>query len=629
MKKLSFSTLMAAGLLLAACSENEVIVEGGAPGDTNPPQLSDGYMALNISMPINTSSVPAASRAVNDDFADGTPDEYRLTDCALLFFDGDTESDATLIYAADVTPPSTGTPGNTNITTSYKFVTGISGHDTNKTLYALAALNYKNVLAIADGKATVNGGSTEIKKLADLYTAIGSVDLTKNGTAPYFFMTNAVLSTKPGGSTAPSADKVFQLAELDGSKIYTSRTDAENDPAGEILVERAVAKATLSLTPGIAMTIGDATIKSVKWVVDNMEPTTFIARNPGDNSYIAYRTDAGVANPYRFVSHTSTKDNTSSGTKENYYRTYWCIDPQYNTGARGMLEYKDNPMADCKNFVTAGATPIYCYENTFDVVNQSYSNTTRAILEVELNGGEFYTLNGSAYYTKATLDTYIQTFTVGNELVKNAIQGQLVAGQNFSQGDFEELAGHIDYTLSYSPADAKCTVETLTLAEGHNLTGDKFKEENEGDAAKAVEDVLGAVKDALNDRYSITKYVEGKMYYEVRFAHFREELTPWNTGDDWEDPAPSAGSGTADAYPGCNIAGDAATRAANRYLGRYGMVRNNWYDVEVMEFMNFGSPINPSGKVSSDSTPDDHLENNIAVRIHLLSWAKRKQQVRF
>ena len=73
----------------------------------------------------------------------------------------------------------------------------------------------------------------------------------------------------------------------------------------------------------------------------------------------------------------------------------------------------------------------------------------------------------------------------------------------------------------------------------------------------------------------------------------------------------------ADIYP-------AATdnRQDANYLGRYGMVRNNWYYIELGEIVGFGSAVVPD----LPTHPDDELEDMyIKARINILSWAKRPQ----
>ena len=143
---------------------------------------------------------------------------------------------------------------------------------------------------------------------------------------------------------------------------------------------------------------------------------------------------------------------------------------------------------------------------------------------------------------------------------------------------------------------------------------------------------------AANANFVVLKYSDGVMYYEARFQHFANtyfeagngttpptaptvdaaaaagDLAPWNF---WEPAGKKPTSTTP--YP-------AGTKTAEEnYLGRWGMVRNNWYDVTIGAFKKLGSPVDPTGKVDKPSTPDDNLEDYISVKIHVLSWAKRTQ----
>ena len=104
----------------------------------------------------------------------------------------------------------------------------------------------------------------------------------------------------------------------------------------------------------------------------------------------------------------------------------------------------------------------------------------------------------------------------------------------------------------------------------------------------------------------ITEYKNGESYYFVRIKHFGDDLTPWNTT---ETDKPT----TAAVYPSTNREGN--------YLGRYGVLRNNWYDIEVTGVKGLGSAKVPS----VTTTTDDELESYIAVKINVLSWAKRTQ----
>lgn len=60
-----------------------------------------------------------------------------------------------------------------------------------------------------------------------------------------------------------------------------------------------------------------------------------------------------------------------------------------------------------------------------------------------------------------------------------------------------------------------------------------------------------------------------------------------------------------------------------KHLGRYGVVRNNWYEININSISGPGDPVIP--EPSED--PDDTAEGYINCTINILSWAKRSQNV--
>ena len=629
MKKLSFSMLAMAGLLFVGCADKDVIAESGGQQEEIP---AEGYVSLAINLPTTPST-----RAFNDDFDDGDQDdlnEYGVNSCLLLFFEGTDEAGAEFICADAVEYSAVDDVDNDNITTSYKVVSKISGYDkttggSSKNLYALAALNYEGVIAYDGDDVTI--GTTTVKKLSNLYTTIKDVDLTNVGPAGNkgFFMTNAVLSNKPGGAISPEGAKITQLATLDKTKICSTKEEARQKPAGEILVERAVAKATLRLPESgkVVPEFGEGleiTSADVSWTLDNLEQETYVARNKGTDDYITYRSaKETLTHPWRFVSHTSTKNATSLGTSEDCYRTYWCVDPNYDKSGE-MYRYSQNPMNQgTDKYTSVGEkNPLYCYENTFDVPHQRYKNTTRAIIKVKVNGGnDFYTFNDDkSLYTEEAILSKAKNEAI--ERMKNVITPtDLQDGKTFNYADVE-----FECTLSVTAKDKSCTINKLVIKNANDIfTAETFKDPV--DVKEKVQTVLDETLAYTQANYFVYKYDNGVMYYEARFTHFGDELTPWNNGEYSSDETDKPTAGDVNhAYPGCKDESDEnKLRAANNYLGRYGMVRNNWYDVEITAFRNFGSPVEPGGEISSDETPDDSLDEYIAVRIHVLAWAKRTQ----
>lgn len=102
----------------------------------------------------------------------------------------------------------------------------------------------------------------------------------------------------------------------------------------------------------------------------------------------------------------------------------------------------------------------------------------------------------------------------------------------------------------------------------------------------------------LTQNAGISTYANGESYYIARIKHFGDVLTPWNSG----------------AYGTDNF----------KYLGRYGMLRNNWYELNVQSVSGPGYPDVP---VVKPNTPDDEDDKYIKVSVKILKWAKRSQNV--
>lgn len=640
MKKFRFSMLAMAGLLFAACADKD-IVEGGQQGET----LSEGYMSFSINLPTTPTT-----RAANDVFDDGVEDEYEVQDCAILLFQGPDEVNAKLIDAQTIILPNENpTVDNQNITTTYQAVAQVVGYagktiegKTNN-LYALVCLNYTNVMSIdTNGIPTIAGtkltkGTSTLANICNLET---NADLTSNNPSKknYFFMTNAVLTSDKGGAgavttPAPLKANVYQLAKMEPDNIKQTPEEAKKEPAGEIFVERAVAKATLKVSANEITIPGEDKAVKIKpeatlWTIDNTQPTSYVARNYGDLSYIGYSSKAFEKlekTNYRFVGHISTK--LDDITDIEAYRTYWCVDPLYDKNVDDDGVAENYMKAASEFYLTGEKNPLYCYENTFDVLRQSYKNTTRAIVKIVLDeeNAKFWTVTGGngRFFDLEDTKTYVLQDLIGSTNVQTTFSNY------WNGGETKYSITIADFDVTYEDnrdENGQLLVKGITLSSDfktNRMSG--FKDGFETAFTTMLSD--NNIVISLNNRVVVKQYEDGVMYYEARFKHFAGsgdgnyiDLAPWNT---WEtDPTPKGGS-TEVAYP------DEKTREQN-YLGRYGMVRNNWYDVDVFEIKNLGYPVDPSGQVNNPKfddpdTPDDNINEYIAVKVHVLSWAKRMQ----
>ena len=132
----------------------------------------------------------------------------------------------------------------------------------------------------------------------------------------------------------------------------------------------------------------------------------------------------------------------------------------------------------------------------------------------------------------------------------------------------------------------------LVKAENITFTG-------EG-TSKVTEPIVNAINDklGLSAETGISTYLNGEAYYIARIKHFNE-LTPWEAGQ---------------AYDSNNAA----------FLGRYGVLRNNWYELSVNKVSGLGYPDVPEVK---PTVPDDENSQYINVSVKILDWAKRSQSI--
>lgn len=577
-KSLLFSAVLA-GLMLGSCSSSDDLAGGNTPAN----QDGSSYVAFNIHLP---SQSGASSRAGsnNDEFKDGLTSEYDVKNATLLLFGGNDESSATFVkaYALNTAPWTPKGPDGNVTKTSATIIQKVDAPATN--YFALVVLNHNNVFTLGnDGAITVGteklAGST-LSEFLKKTTATTDKSLTESG----FYMANAPLSSKPGGSTPPTGTTINTLVSLDG-KVKSTEAEA-SAAAADIYVERGVAKVTMqkSTVSSVEGSYTDAVhttavpFEVTSWALDNTNKSTYLVRSTEDfSNWLEYATnDHDVADKYRFIG--------SKAVGTGLYRTYFAKDPNFDTAENNSADFNHAGDADYSaNF--GDDNPKYCFENTFDVENQRDNKTTRVLIKAKLNGGaDFYVLNGN------------QNTIYTNDAVIKVIQNQFLS--EYAQWIKDNVAtpakvdeSNVKVTISSDAGDvtiSSISIDDLTLKPTSTETG-------------LPTDVVEKVSARLG---SIQKYSNGESYYFVRIKHFGDDLTPWVNG--------KLGVGT-EVYP--------APNAEANWLGRYGVLRNNWYDITVEGVKGLGSPTVPT--VTTDT--DDELESYIAVRINVLSWAKRTQ----
>lgn len=558
--------------MTASCSSNEDLGTAGPGTGTN--ETGVGYATFTINLP--SVSGTRAADAGGAEMAEGTPEEYKVSNATALIFQKYGSDEGSYKFVESVTLPIDGwtddsTPGIT--TTSKKLVAKLTNVDTKNDYSVLILLNNKNVNLPTVGQSYNDWNSKNILTQVTDWTGFDG-----------FYMANAPLK---GSAASPAT-----LVPIDKDKIYASEAEANkptNDCAATVFVERGVAKMTVA-APGTITVKDKATTKPTKsqvtfsnWALDITNKKTFAVHNIDGLS-----TDfPDIWTTPRFI-----------GTNN---RVYWGKDPNYdnvdlkkNDATGDDLRKKEFNCITAtseinKDFTTTTTTnPVYCLENTFNLANMYQGQTTRVIFKAT------YTPKDDAGNPLAEQDGTF--YTIGNmtTILKEADLKKAVGTVATSV-----LPGcTVDYTNLKQEGSHVITLADIKDPTGKTLVADKVYSGKKGtEIVKEINDKLGLKAGRPEEMVGINTYLKGATYYIARVKHF-SSLT-WQSGESYGDNN-------------------------DKYLGRYGMLRNNWYELKVGNVYGPGYP----GVPPVDPTlPDDENEKYLSVSVKILSWAKRSDTV--
>lgn len=605
MKKFSFLALAAVGLLFGACASNDAIDDGAKGQDIT--DKGDQFVTLSINLP-STNQLATRTDTETDDnhygdsnfeLNDGLANEYDVKDAMLVIFRpaGSSEDDATFVGAYEISPDSWSTSSDQQVTrTSAKVVTKVGGAVQANDL-ALVILNRNNLVSLSGTTLKVAGADFAVgqtykafRETQQTAASLGAKEMTSNG----FFMANAPLTDKKGStSTELTGAKVRTLVPI--TQVFQTEAEAIAGEPDDIYVERGMAKVTVQGWTSMNLTTpATYSVSLDSWTIDQTNTKSYTVRSTESHENFLKLINP-VAKKYRYAGMSEITEGAPATYK---YRTYFAKDPNYDAPVVAAT-LTDATLTDYTSNI-GDANPQYCFENTFDVANQNVMNTTLVRLKVKVGDGtDIYIVNENraSIYNNAGVVT----------LIRNACKDYIAA---------EVALGHITFSGTLEDADLTVTVPntagvvTPTVAQTSTLAP-KVTSGTVTDAQLTT-----AVTAALK---SIWCYKGGMSYYTIRIKHFGDQLTPWHTGNVLETPAPEVGN----VYPGVSGTATEKEACAAAYLGRYGVLRNNWYDIRVNSIKYIGEPTPKD--YSADPTTDDELDGYLSVKIHILSWAKRIQ----
>lgn len=551
---------------LVACSSNDDLASNGHEGN----QTGEAYASFRINLPTTSGTRVAGDPT----FDGGDKNEYAVKDAALLLFqkEGSDFKFKEVVDLGNMEPWTASKPGG-GITTTAKLTAKITTAEVgaNKGYYALIVLNNNSETAPkitypAAGQTYADWSQKEANATANYLKY-------DNG----FFMANAPKYVANG---TPET-----LVEI--KNIYASKQQAENSTATTVYVERGLAKVSLASSSVKHVDIIDGNYAGDK--VD-IEGWTLDVTNT--KTYPVHVTEGLWADTWKT---TVTPAATNGASMDRFHdtkltsefpRVYWGLDPNYSTDLASVADCeREFTMATKGNFKTGAEakTAQYCLENTFDINHMVQGQTTRVLFSAK------YTPNG---------------FTAGETFYKMGNSSQL--------WNADKVEAQIKAKAMEVLGEADASKVTVTLAaEGNDMTKSGVRlvaaaNITYGTTAlttKQVDEInakLGFKKATSTDAaVGLSTYESGVSYYVARVMHFNG-LTPWNPGDK--------------TYDGNNA----------NWLGRYGVLRNNWYELSVSSVSGPGYPDVP--KVNP-TDPDDVNDQYINVEVKILDWAKRSQSI--
>lgn len=579
--------------MTASCSSNEDLGTAGPGTGTN--EAGVGYATFTINLPTTS-----GTRAAGDpEFKPGDDNEYKVNDATLVIFEKGTETSENNFKFVEAVPLGNLEPwkkdneSTNGITTEATITAELNSAKVDEKggqYYALVILNNK---VGTENKVTIPSATTETYGTWNVADKVNAENLVNNTNG--FYMANAPEFTTKG--VEPTT-----LVPIKG--IYRTKEEAQSKPGTTVHVERGLAKVTVgsSTTKGskdyFAADGDDATGKNyssdkvqiTKWALDVTNKHSFPVHvtsglkdgtKSTDQTVPAYtdiwENEAGTtAATNRFVSQLSAPGA--------FNRVYWGIDPNYSkdlTDKDACEKEFTLVKADASDAAwKTSKEPLYCLENTFDIDHMKQGQTTRVVFEAKYSPKDF--IANETFYKIGNNTTILKEAEL-KTVVNNAATSVLPGCEVDYDANLKNKGSHV-----------------ITLADIKDATGTPLVADTKYNGKKGTDivDEINA-KLGLKAGVGINTYLNGVTYYIARIKHFGDDLTPWKAGD--------------------------ATYGDNqKWLGRYGVLRNNWYDLTINSISGPGYPDVPEVKPTD---PDDENTKYINVSVKILDWAKRSQKV--
>mgnify|MGYP002724722808 FL=1 len=569
--------------MTASCSSNEDLGAAGPGTGTN--EAGVGYATFTINLPSTN-----GTRAGDPTYDQGTAKEYDVNDVTLLIFQktatSTSEGDYTFVEKADLgnmapwkAEGANGITASATITAKLSSV-ALTSEGSKSDYYALAILNNNADEHGEGGKVKLPTTGTYSTWNDASNTDVAKFTVNTNG----FYMANAPVFVAGGEPTT--------LVNID--KVYATKQKAETNAATTIHVERGLAKVSIASNAFPSTALKPT---GTKYNKDEVKITAWNLDVTNKSTFPIHKT-AGLKNTNFSTIWSNTASTTGAsvtrfvdGSNPSFKRVHWGIDPNYSDDL--------TTVADCENAFNilpangkidgAADKPQYCLENTFDIEHMKQGQTTRVVFKATYKPNGFTA--GETFYK------------IGNstDLWNEAnLKAQIAAKAAEVLGVAEtEIIVDLEANKLNEAGTRLLTVDNVKIKDSSTAGSHAVSPDNIND----INAKLGLKAAGTDPIVGIATYKSGESYYIARIKHF-DALTPWAEGQE--------------TYGANNDANN------TKYLGRYGVLRNNWYELTIGSVSGPGTPDVPTIKPDE---PDDESYKYISVSVKILSWAKRSSTV--
>ncbi len=593
------SLLLAASVaaLLAGCAKEDDSPQEGAGGTTTVPAGATGTMNVSLKYAIETRA--------DQEYDDGEESESRAQDLTIYFFD-DNKNYLGSSYVSDLSQEDDSKDYNVTSTITVDVPTNIvqtlyESSDKEATMYVVAVLN--------KGTFTPQIKAGENYNVFNAACQIALADAAKTDN---FMMTSSNYLKDISGTQQTE----MALTPITNKNVGLKSDDqtTSSDPV-TIAVERVVAKVTVQDTE--TRPTDGATWTILGWGLNVTNKTFYPVKNFGGDQFLDL-----LASKYK-----NWQPNTSNKPWNNPtdMRSHWAVDPNYAAGQATITDmpndFNEFSFSDPSSAEVKGA--LYCFENTTVETMQQRNATTSAVIVAQFypkdfkeadKAGSWIKWNDAAYSKENDYATFVEKVvedvdgdnqvitkyykldtngtTTGNDGKKySPLSEEDFICTYTTEGKEKITFGKKNTTIGYKDAELQVALKDSEI-KLYTITDDQASEDTSAPAK-----IDEAIKKALTDNPP-TVYYNGYCYYVVPIRHFAKSEVADYTGGEYQP----------------------------NHLGRYGIVRNNYYQITINDITQPGEPItDPTVEPSTDK--DDETNYWINVSIKVLSWKIRTQDV--